>query len=176
MENKSISIKKYILKYGILFGIASVILSFIIYKTGNYVKQNLFHSTILFFITITAIMIGLIIFKKKNKGYISLSEGLKIGIGISIIGGLIAVLWKILLLKVIDPEIINIITENHFKRIVENSTDFTQENLDKQIAIVQEYTSPFTMVWTALAEDLFVGFLLSLIGGLIIRKKRDPFS
>jgi len=32
------------------------------------------------------------------------------------------------------------------------------------------------MLATSFIEDLIVGILFGLIGGLIIRKKRDPFS
>ncbi len=121
-------------------------------------------------------MVGLIDYKKNNEGFIVLKQTFKIGIGISLLGGLIAILWKILLIHIIDPGVIDMIKESNFKRIVEKSTDLTQENLNQQIAIVNEYTSPFVMIWTALAEDLFVGFLVSLIGGLIVRKKRIPLK
>ncbi|WP_108803782.1 DUF4199 domain-containing protein [Aquimarina sp. Aq107] len=176
MESKSIPIKKYILTYGLLFGIASIILSFTFYLTGNYVKQNLLHSAILFSITVFFIIFGLLVFKKNNNGFISLIEALKIGIGIAILGGLMAVLWKIILLKQIDPNIINQFEDKQIKRIAEMSSDLTQKNIEEKIKITKKYTSPLRMTITALIEDTFVGFLLSLIGGLIIRKKRNPFK
>lgn len=176
MKSKSIPSKKYILKYGVLFGIASIIFSLTSYLTGNYTDQGVFHLIILFFITITSIIAGLLIFKKNNNGYMSLGEALKISIGISLLGGLMAILWKVLLIKVIDPEIITQIEDKQIKRIAKTATNFTQENIERKIAITRKYTSPIRMILIALAEDLINGILFGLIGGLIIRKKRDPFS
>ncbi|WP_378172212.1 DUF4199 domain-containing protein [Aquimarina sp. SS2-1] len=176
MTSKSIPTAKHILKYGILFGIASILFGVTTYLTGNYTKQGLIHLIILLVITLSSIMAGLLMFKKNNNGYISLGEALKISIGITLLGGFMAILWKVMLLNVIDPEIITQIEDKHIKRIAENSADFTQENIERKIAITKKYTSPLRMILIALAEDLFNGSLFGLIGGLIIRKKRDPFN
>ncbi|GAA3516379.1 hypothetical protein GCM10022393_33100 [Aquimarina addita] len=121
-------------------------------------------------------MAGIIFFKKNNNSFISLKEALKIGIGISVIGGLIAILWKILLIKVIDPEIIQELEKIQIKQYVEESSDFTDENMNSIIKTIKKFTSPPIMILFALIEDLFLGFLISLIGGLIIQKKKDPFQ
>ncbi|MDH7447214.1 DUF4199 domain-containing protein [Aquimarina sp. 2201CG14-23] len=176
MKNKSISIKKYILKYGILYGIIGIIFSLLLYLTENYTKQNLLFPSISFFITISTIILGLMVYKKNNNGYISLKEALKIGIGISLLGGLMVILWKILLTQVIDPEIITQIEDIQIKRLAEKFPNFTQKNMDQHIAITRKYTSPLALLTIALTEHLFLGFLISLIGGLIIRKKRNPFQ
>jgi len=176
MKSKSIPMKKYIITYGVLFGIMTIIFSLFTYLTGNYTKQNLFHVAALLSITALCITIGMIMFKKNNDHYISLVEALKIGIGIAVLGGLLAVLWRILLINVIDPEIITQLEDKQIKLIAETSNDFTQENIDRKIAITQKYTSPLIQIGAAIAENLFLGFLFGLIGGLIIRKKRDPFK
>ncbi len=103
-------------------------------------------------------------------------EAIKIGIGITVIGGLIVTFWEIIVLKIIDPEIITQLEGNQIKKIAEKSKDFSQENIDRKIAITQKFTSPWIMLITALIEDIIVGFFLSLLVGLVIRKKRDPFK
>ncbi|WP_162144476.1 DUF4199 domain-containing protein [Aquimarina latercula] len=175
MKSKSIPIKTYILKYGAFLGVISVIFSLVIYLTGYYTNQNLFHYLILFLIIVFSNMLGLIAYKKKNE-FISLKEALKIGIGITMLGGLIAILWKIMLMQVIDPEIITQLENKQIKRIAEVSKDLTQENIDRKIAITQKFTSPLVLIGIAIVENFFIGFFLSLIVGLVIRKKRDPFK
>ncbi|WP_298546069.1 DUF4199 domain-containing protein [uncultured Aquimarina sp.] len=176
MKSKSIPIKKYIFKYSLLLGILIIIYNFLMYVTGNYTVKNLLHYLILFLLTVFSILIGLISFKKDNNFFINLGEALKIGIGITVFGGLLITLWEILLTKVIDPDIINQLTDVQIKKIAETSTDFTQENIDRKIEIVEKFSSPMIMLLIALLEDIIVGFFLSLIIGLIIRKKRDPFN
>ncbi|WP_298312547.1 DUF4199 domain-containing protein [uncultured Aquimarina sp.] len=118
----------------------------------------------------------MVMFKKTNDNYISLGEALKIGTGIAILGGLLAILWNLLLIKVIDPNIITQLEEKNIKHIIDSGSDFTQENIEKQIAITRKYTSPLIQIGSAIAENLLLGIVFGLIGGLIIRKKRDPFN
>ncbi|WP_299246559.1 DUF4199 domain-containing protein [uncultured Aquimarina sp.] len=176
MKSKSIPIKNYILKYGLLCGIATIIFNFLTYLSGNYTKQNLFHVTIFLLITSSSVILGMIMFKKANDNYINLREALKIGIAIAVIGGFLTILWKILLIKVIDPEIITQLEDKQIKLIAENSANFTQENIEKQIAITRKYSSPIIQIGANILENLLVGTVFGLIGGLIIRKKRDPFN
>lgn len=166
------SMIKHVLKYGIVFGIASIILSLSAYLLGYYTKQGTIHITILFLVTAGSIIMGLLKFKKNNNGYIRIGEALKIAIGISLIGGLIAILWKVLLLHVIDPTIIDQLKEDGFKRLTRTSTELTQEKIKRRIALTDKYTTPIIMIYTALIEDLINGVIFGLVGGLIIRNKK----
>lgn len=176
MKGKSIPIKKFILKHGIFLGFSIVLYSLVNYAIGNYTTKSVFHYSILLLITVISIITGLVSFKRENNNFISLIEAIKIGVGITVIGGLIVTFWEIIVLKIIDPEIITQLEDNQIKKIAEKSKDFSQENIDRKIAITQTFTSPWIMLITALIEDIIVGFFLSLIAGLIIRKKRDPFK
>ncbi|MBW1295739.1 DUF4199 domain-containing protein [Aquimarina litoralis] len=175
-----IQFKKYIIKYGIILGVATIIhvLSF------NFLKElenkltitHLFVLTIgfliLLFITIVSILLGLKAFKKNNDGYISLKEALKISIGIALIGGLIAMLCDILRIHVIDSGFIDQMNENNFKKLVENSTEITQKDIDRRMAITKRVNSPLIMISRSMAAHLCSGILFGLIFGLIIRKKK----
>lgn len=163
---------KHILTYGIIFGIASIILSLSAYILGYYTKQGTIHTTILFLVTAGSIIIGLLKFKKNNNGYISVGGALKIAIGISLLGGLIAILWKVLLLHVIDPTIIDQLKEDGFKRLIKTSTELTKEKIKRRVALTDKYTTPIIMVYMALIEDLINGVVIGIVGGLIIRKKK----
>lgn len=176
MLSKNNLIKKHIITYGFLFGILNITFSFLTYITGNYTKPGLFHFIVLLSITIICIITGLIFFKKNNNNYISLKEALIIGISISLIGGIMLTTWEISLIKLIDPEIITQLENNQIKKVAESSPNFTQEEIERKIAITRKNTSAISWFILALTEDLIVGFILSLIGGLIIRKKRDPFK
>ncbi len=103
-------------------------------------------------------------------------QALKISIGISFIGGLILVLWEILLIQVIYPDIINQINERIFKKTAKTGIDLTQEDIQRKIASIKKNNSPMVIIPKALIEHLFNDFLFGLIGGLIIRKKKTPLQ
>ena len=84
--------------------------------------------------------------------------------------------WEITLVQIIDPEIITELEDIQIKKIAESTSDFTQENIDHKIEVIRKNTTAFSWLVSASVEDLLLGFILSLIGGLIIRKKRDPFK
>lgn len=174
--SRLITFKKHIIIYGLLFGIVSIIFSISNYLMGFYTKQGITHFFVLLFITVVSIMIGLIAFKKNNNNYISLIEAIKISIGISLLGGLIAILWKILLIHFIDPGIIDQINEKNFKKLAENSIELTKKDIESRTALTKKHISPLILTSMALVEDLGNGLIFGLIGGLIIRKKRDPFN
>ncbi|MBW1295737.1 DUF4199 domain-containing protein [Aquimarina litoralis] len=179
-----IQFKKHILKYGAILGVVTIIHIF----SFNFLKEleNKLSITHLFFlitglftllsITVGSILLGLKTFKKNNNGYISLKEALKISIGIALIGGLVAMLCDILRIHVIDPEFIDQINENNFKRLVENSTEFTQKDVDRRMAIAKRAHSPLIIISRHMASHLCSGIIFGLILGLFIRKKRDPIN
>ncbi|WP_219008114.1 DUF4199 domain-containing protein [Aquimarina litoralis] len=168
-----IQFKKHILKYGVILGVATVIytLSFkLLDESGiKFTRTRLF---VLLFITIGSILLGLQVFKKNNDGYISLKEVLKISIGISLMGGLVAVLWRILRIHVIDTEFIDQVNENNFKRMLENSIEFTQKDIDRRMAIIKRMNSPLRMISRRMAEHLGHGIVIGYVLGLFIRKKK----
>ncbi len=164
------------LRYSFLYALIIIIISFLFYITGNYGKQRTLHFILLLITAISIFSISLIVFSLKNNGGISLSDALKIGVSVSVLGGLMPTFWEILLLEVIEPELISQLAERQFKRNLENKINLNQSQLKRKIELIKKVKSPAIMIAFALIEDLIVGFLFSLIGWLIIRKKRIPID
>ena len=175
-----IQFKKYILKYGGILGIATIIhiLSYNFLKElGNKLTMTRLSIItiglfVLLFIIIGSILLGLKAFKKNNDGYISLKEAIKISIGIALIGSLVAILWEILQTHVIDTGVINRYNENRFKRVIENSIEFTQKDIDRRMTIAKRMHSPLRIISRYMAGNLCSGIIIGLILGLFIRKKK----
>ena len=176
-----IRFKKHIIKYGVILGVATIMYSFsfkLLDESGiEFTRTRLFvlitRLFVLLFITTGSILLGLKVFKKNNNGYINLKEALKISIGISLIGGIVVVLWDILRIHVIDTGVIDQINENNFKKLVENSTEITQKDIDKRMAIAKRVNSPLTMISQSMIQQFGNGIIFGLILGLFIRKKKE---
>ncbi|WP_219008116.1 DUF4199 domain-containing protein [Aquimarina litoralis] len=163
---------KHILKYGVIFGILCATSGFSFYISGNYGKYRTLHFFILLTLTISSIFYALNSFKNKNKENLNLTQALIVGIGISIFGGLIPTIWEIVLIKIIEPEIITQIIDDQFKRLTESSSDLNEAAINRKIVITKNVKSPIGMLTIGIIEDLIVGFFISLIIGLILRKKQ----
>ncbi|MBW1295741.1 DUF4199 domain-containing protein [Aquimarina litoralis] len=160
-----------ILKYGVIFGIILSLFIFLIYLNGDYTNQNLFHLTVLILITSCSIIAGLLSYKKDNNKALTIMEAIILGTGISLLGGFISVIIEVLIAN-LDADIINNLKEYQYEKITKNNTNISKEKIDQLIRKTNEQTTPISWIIKGLAEDLIVGIVFSLIGGLIIRKKK----
>lgn len=81
---QQVNSKKIILNNGLYLGLATVALSIIMYVTNMIYDQNWIVGLISFILMIVFIAMGIKAFKAQNNGYLSLSQGLKVGLGIAL--------------------------------------------------------------------------------------------
>ena len=173
MEITAPSSKKYILKYGVLLGILSVLLGIVIYATDNSADPHIAFTIAGYVIIIGAIVTGIQAYKKDNNGYLSIVDALKIGIGTALIGGIIAAIWTVILMTILEPEMIVHIQEAQKIAMEKQFPDMPQEQKDQALAISRKMASPFAVATIILVTNLFLGFIISLITGLIMQKKEE---
>ncbi len=175
MEKVTISIKKYIVNYGVILGVIFAIYGFILYITDNVIDKDWFFAVISAVILISVIIYGIYCYKSANDGFLKLSEALKIGIGIALIGGIIAIIWNALLMNVIEPEMMNQILDAQREKMIANNPNMPQEQIDQSMKFAEKLNSTIIISSFSLISNLFLGFLISLIGGAIMQKNRDVF-
>ncbi len=173
MENETISTKKIIINYGVILGILSVLMGVVVYIMDGYAKQNWVHTVIGLAIIAGVIIYGIKAFKTANGGFLKLGEALKIGVGIALIGGIITVIWTILLMTTIEPGIVDQINEVQREQMIERFPDMPQEQLDQSMEMAKKFTSPYMISAFSLIWSLFIGFIISLFVGLTMQKKQD---
>lgn len=173
MENKQISSKKTILQYGILLGITLVLLGVILYVTNTYKDPHWSLSIVSILIIVLVISLGIKAYKTANNGFLTLSEALKTGIGIALIGGIIAALWSFILTTVIEPQYIQQVLEIQKEKMIAQNPNFSQEQIDQGMAIAKKFTSPYMSIAFSMIGSLFFGFIISLFAGLIMQRKPD---
>ncbi len=175
MENEKISSKKIITNYGVLLGIATVVLGVIMYVTNVYLDPHWIFSVIGFAILIGVIVYGIKAYKTQNNGYLTLTDGLKIGIGIALIGGIISAIWTLVLTTAIEPEYTQQFLEVQKEKMIEKYPDFSQEQVDQSIEMMEKFSSPYISIAFSIIGSLFFGFIISLFAGLIMQKKQDLY-
>lgn len=155
------------LKYAIITALAMFIYSIILYITGLYLNNNI---NLLTYI----IMLAGLVFAVKDRrdkdlgGFISFGEAFKTGFLFCMITGVIGVVFSLIMLNFIAPEMIDEILKKA-------ESDMINQGLpDAQIEVAMEWTRKFTSpVWMAvwsLLSTAFFGAILSLIVAAIFKK------
>jgi len=173
MEAQKTSAKKFIINYGVLLGILSVLLGAVIYITNSYTDPHWIFSVLGVVVLIGVIVYAIKAFKKANGGFLTLGEALKVGIGTALIGGLIGVIWTLLLTNVLEPDYMQQVMEVQKEKMLDQG--LSEEQIEASAEMMEKFSSPLISVAASLIGNLFFGFIISLIGGLIMQKKQDLY-
>tara|TARA_R100001369_G_scaffold92912_1_gene141388 strand:- start:9299 stop:9823 length:525 start_codon:yes stop_codon:yes gene_type:complete len=170
MEENQPKTGKYALTYGLILGAISVAFLLMLYSLDMHYQGGPMVMGVSLLITIAVIAIGMMQFKKDNKGFMSFGEGLKIGVGIGLIAGIIGIIFNQILAGVIDPEMMNKAME-YQKGLLMETTKMTPEQIDAQMEGAKKFTTPSMQIVFGLVYSVVASLLLSLIPALILKKK-----
>ena len=169
MEQKTS--KNLIITYGLLLGTVSILISVIKYVfSSNILDKSIIESVTGILITIALVVIPITIFKKENNSQLTLSQSLKIGMGVSAIAGVIGALYFFVFANYIQPDIIDKLMDMQIKEAMKTNPSMSAEQMQQGMGMAKKFIMPmfYTMV---IITSLFFGFLTSLITGLALRKE-----
>jgi len=176
MEN-SPSIKPIAYNYGGSLALIGILMLVIVYvfninpdSTGNYIISIV---SILFNIAI--FMYAIKEFKKKNNGFLSLSQALKVGLAVAAIGGIIVGIYAYFHYSYIYPEFIDLMGEQQRMSMIE-SGQVTDAQIEQSMEMTSFTRSAGFLTTMTLVSSLFFGFIISLIVGLIMKRKNPALE
>ncbi|SDS48410.1 Protein of unknown function [Gillisia sp. Hel1_33_143] len=175
MEIKETNSKKFIINYGLLLGITSVLVGVIMYVTNSYLNPSWIYSVISIALPIVIITMGIKAFKTANGGFLGLGEAIKIGLGIAVIGGILTAIWSLLLMTVIEPNYMSLLMEAQQEKMLATNPNITQSQLDAAQEVSSKFSSPWIAMAMTIIWSLFSGLIISLISGLVM-KKENPYK
>jgi DNA-binding transcriptional regulator of glucitol operon len=171
MEENQPKTGKYALNFGLLLGGISVIFTFILYTMDMHYQGGISVLIVSLVLSLAAIILGLIQFRKANNGFMSFGQALKIGVGICLIGGIVSILFNQILVNVIDPETMSKAME--YARVqLQETTNMTSDQIDSQLEMQQKFSTPVMQTAFGLLFSLFFGFVLTLIPALVLKKSQ----
>tara|TARA_B100000575_G_scaffold89767_1_gene71282 strand:- start:4064 stop:4585 length:522 start_codon:yes stop_codon:yes gene_type:complete len=162
--------KQIAINFGFLISAYNVSTGLLLVSLNIHYQNN----TIIGLINL-AVIIGLIFFgiyqlKKSCRGYLKLSEALKTGMGISLISGLTSALYSVILIYYIDPDFIEKTLDFQKQTMLKKDPNLTIEDANAILEIQKQLTGPLTTSSFIIIFNLFIGFIVSLISGLILSK------
>ncbi len=171
MENQTTSAKSIMLNYGLYLGLASILIQLIIYVSGMTYEQPWWAGVVGFVVSIILVFLGTKSFRSNNNGLLSFGEGLKVGIGISLISAIIGVIYNQIFVNFIEPDFMENSMEVARQQMAEQN--LTSEQIDAALQISEGFSSPVATIGLTLIGGLFVGFIISLFTTLILKKGEE---
>ncbi|MAU73521.1 MAG: hypothetical protein CMC30_03295, partial [Flavobacteriaceae bacterium] len=111
-------------------------------------------------------------YKQLNDGFISLGEGMKIGIGIVALGSSIGILYGLFQGYVLDPETMTKAMDYAINEAIEQNPELTDEMIEAIEGAFEFFANPFLSSAIGITVSLFFGCLISLLTGLAVKKNR----
>ena len=161
----------FALNFGLLLGGVSVIFTFILYTMDMHYQGGISILVVSLILSLAAIILGLIQFKKANNGFMSFGEALKIGVGICLIGGIVSILFNQVLVNFIDPDTMTKAMD-YARAQLQETTNMTSDQIDSQLEMQQKFSTPVMQIAFGLLFSLFFGFVLTLIPALVLKKSQ----
>jgi len=94
------------------------------------------------------------------------------GIGIALVSALIGIVYTQILINVLDPDTMQKQMELSMETLKAENPEIPQEALETARSMQEKMSSPLILTAIQIVFALFFGFIISLIGGLIVKKSR----
>ncbi|APQ15898.1 DUF4199 domain-containing protein [Maribacter hydrothermalis] len=172
MEENQPKTGKYALNFGLLLGVTSVVFAFMLYTADMHYQGGTVVMLISLGLSLAALLVAMIQFKKANNGFMTFGQALKIGVGVCLIGGIIGILFNQIMANVIDPDMMAKAMEFQKNQLLENS-NMTVEQVDAQMEMGKPFTTPTMQIVFGLIFSLVIGFVLSLIPAFVLKKNEN---
>ena len=166
-NNNTASVKNIAMNYGIYLGLLSITGLVILYLLNE--ESNIYLSIISIGVTIVIYYYGIYSYKKLNANQLRVRDGLKSGMSISAIGGLISAVYTYIHYVFVRPEFVANIKEKALEGIYNQTPKLEGEQLDLALKITDITTSPFFFSTVTIVGALLFGLIISLIIGAILK-------
>jgi len=171
--NTAVKTSSFMLLYGAILGVLSAIFSFMLYTMDMHYQGGSLVLLINFVILPIVLMsIGIYQFKRTNKNLVRFSEGLKIGVGISIIGGVIILIYNNILINFIDPDTIEK-SINYARELLIDDGRLTSDQIELRLEAIRRSKELKSQIIGFFVVHILFGFLLSLIPAAILKRSED---
>ena len=166
------SIRDFILHYGNILGLVSVVFALMIFFLDLHYAQENSINLVNYGISVSVIIIALLDYRKTSAGILSLGDSIKIGIGIFLISAIYISIYTVILLNFLDTETLTKSLEVTEMKILEQNPEISEEQLDQILSFQEKFSTPFVIITVLIIFSLISGFFSSLILGLVFKKSR----
>jgi hypothetical protein len=175
MENQKTSAKQIMINYGLLLAFAGILVSLLNFSFGDVYKPHWSIQVVSTLFLVAFIIFGIKKLKEANGDLLTLGEAIKTGIGITFVAAIVSIIYFYVFANFIEPNFVTNIIEVQRQTMLEKMPEISDEILTKQAEMTQKYFYAFTF-GGILFFNLFLGFVVSLITGLVMKKTDEEIT
>ena len=173
MSNNDVFLtKSTVLNYGLIMGGLTVAFTIMLFLMDMHYQNSSIQQWTGLLIMAGSIVFGQLAFKKVNEGFISLGEGLKIGIGVTALGSAIGIAYGIFQGSVLDPDTMTKAMDYAIEQAIQQNPEIGDEIVGAMEEAFEFFANPLISSSIGMAVSLFFGALISLLTGLALKKNR----
>lgn len=172
MEDQNLELKKYISQYGALLGGISVVFGLMLFSMDMHYQNETSTTIVSLVLTLGVIVFAQYSYRKDNEDFMSLSQGIKMGLGIGAVSGLINVAYFLVLSNVLDPEMMNKALEMGMNQFLDQNPEASQDMINQVESMQEKFSGPIISSSFLIIASLLTSFVISLITGLILKRNR----
>ncbi|MDB5233844.1 MAG: hypothetical protein JWR44_837 [Hymenobacter sp.] len=160
------------IRYGLLTGLVSIIISFGLFAT--HMEQSPLRY-VSFLVMVGGMVMAMRQFKENNHGFMSFGQGVGIGVVLSAVVGALSAIFTYLYMNVIDPDVVGRMMEKA-RADMEARGGMSDEQIDQGMAMAGKFMNgPIMMVGVVLGT-IFFGLLMSLVVSAFIKHSKPEFE
>lgn len=173
MKNSRLPTRKFSLGFGVIYGVFSIIFSLMLFSADMQYETGAMVQIVQFGLLIAAIVVATYQFKKANTGFLSLGEGIKIGLGVAFFGAVVSITYSYIFANYVEPDFLDTMFEIQKQKAMEANSSLTMEQMDQNIAMQKKYA----WIWYPSMVILFVliGLIVGLVTGLVMKKEKTAY-
>ena len=160
------------LRYGLLTGLISIIISFGMYAARMEQSPLKYVS---FLVLIGGMIMAMRHYKENNQGYMSFGEGVGIGTVLSAVVGVLSAIFTYVYMNIIDPDVVARMMDKA-RSDMEAKGGLSDEQIDQGMAMAGKFMNgPIMMVVVVVSSVLF-GVLLALVVSAFVKHTKPEFE
>lgn len=169
MEENKPKTGKYALNFGLVLGAINIVFILMLYSMDMHYQGGAVVIVTSIILSLAVIIWAMVQFKKANNGYMTFGQGLKIGVGVSLIAGIIGITMNLVMETFIDPEMVSKAMDYQKALMLEKG--MTAEAINAQMKMAEPFQTPLMKILFGLLFSIIFGFLITLIPALVLKKK-----
>jgi hypothetical protein len=173
-DTEKVSPIKASTKYGLVFGLLLIIYSLVINFTNQMMNPAM--SYVSWVLMIVFLAWAMLDYRKNNEGYMNYGDGLVLGTISMAISGLIAGIFSVIYMNVIDPSFSKNMLTMVREQMEKQNPNMSDEQIEMGLKFAEFFTNPIWIITISPIMYAISGILLSLIVAAFIQKKNpNPF-